>query len=217
MNTVVNAAGAATSSGVGTRVAILAGFVVVMFLVAGAAILIARRRHSRKNARALAGDIGMGKGTRMGSDVTHSESWLAEATAEDASSGPKQSWAAAFLGPEHLAPAPELTGDLAPPPAPQPPAPAAAPAPAPVQEPVVTAPVVTAPAPVPMPEPVPATLAPRGPVVSAEVPERPPLEAPEAPYRGKRAAATVPDAPSAAPATAPARRGFLVENHLDDD
>lgn len=208
------------------RAAALVGFVVVMFAVAGLAVRIGTRRSNARNAREMAKDVGTG--SARGSDVSHSEAWLAQATADDDTSGPRQPWQDAFLGPDRdLAhePAPEL---VVPTPVPVQPA-AAEPARAP--EPPYAAPVAAAVPPLPPVTPVsdvppvpasaPFVVAPGRQVTAPSTSDtgvgEPAGEDLQPQYRGKRAAPIEPDAPSAAPEVEPTRRGFLVDNYLETD
>ena len=73
--------------------------VVVMFAVAGLALLIGKRRQARRNARDLSALTGFdGAASQGGDDPTLSKGWYDAAKAEGEQSGPTQAWQDVLLG-----------------------------------------------------------------------------------------------------------------------
>lgn len=79
-----------------TRPVILLGFIVGMFVIAGAAVVLGRRVVEQKQATALLADSGLDKRAMRGGDGTFSSEWLAE-TRNQVDEAPRQSWADVIL------------------------------------------------------------------------------------------------------------------------
>lgn len=84
-----------------TRPILLIGFVVLLFGIAGLAVVLGKRRVEAQQAKALSADTGVDKGAMQGADQTHSSDWLT-ATRSEIDETPKHSWADAILGPGAL-------------------------------------------------------------------------------------------------------------------
>lgn len=85
-----------------TRPLVLIGFIVLMFGVAGLAVVLGKRRLDSAQAAALSADTGSDKGAGRGADTTFSDEWLEETRNEAAGEAPQQSWRDAILGPGAL-------------------------------------------------------------------------------------------------------------------
>lgn len=179
------------------RAVIMVAFVVLMFAVAGLALVVGRRAQEARNAKRLSADTGTSKGAKHGADHTHSEAWLAAATTEEETPANRQSWQEAFLGPD------TVTDPVAPSSFAAPADPAV-----PVAEVVSGWEAAADPAPAYAPAgPAPVPVAPQAPAFPGMAAPAPASVEATVGYQGKRRAAVPTDTPS----------GFLVDNGLDED